>query len=68
MTRLTEAERTAWRALSDECLTQPALRHDERFVEQTPAGRQRYIEFATEAACFFKGEKPVRFVGEHWRL
>jgi len=68
MARLTEEERAAWLALSEDGLAQPELRPDEKFVEQTTAGRQRYIEFATEAARFYKGEKPVRFVGEDWRL
>jgi hypothetical protein len=37
-------------------------------VEQTPEGRARYIRWATEAAKFFKGTKPVCFTGEHWKL
>ena len=32
------------------------------------ASRRRYIQFATEAARFFKGRKPVRFGGGHWKI
>ncbi len=30
--------------------------------------RYRYLQFASDASHFFKGEKPVRFTGEHWCL
>jgi hypothetical protein len=37
-------------------------------VEPTPEARARYLRWATEAAKFYKGTKPVRFTGEHWKL
>ncbi|MFO8027860.1 MAG: hypothetical protein R6U56_09375 [Opitutales bacterium] len=39
-----------------------------RKVDATKDGRARYCRWATEAAKLFKRKKPVRFVGEHWRL
>lgn len=68
MVRLTDAEREE---LSDFARTrheQPPLPPEDRFVAPTPEGRLRYIRWATQASKFFKGEKPVRFGGDHWRL
>jgi hypothetical protein len=39
-----------------------------RIVEPTPEARARYCRWATEAAKFYKGHKPVRFTGDHWKL
>jgi len=48
--------------------TQTPEMQSPRMVEQTPEGRARYIRWATEAAKFHKGAKPVRFTGKHWKL
>lgn len=68
MTKLSDKEREAWRNVVKHRIQQPPLRPDERFVAPTPEARMRYIRFATQASAFFKGEKPVRFRGNDWRL
>lgn len=68
MARLTEADRTALLRLSKSGWTQSAEERSPAVVEQTTAGRERYCRWATAAAKFYRGRKPVRFVGEHWKL
>ena len=68
MNRRTEQATQALRKSLDQSFKQPALRSDERLVADTPETRLRYIQFATQAAEFYKGEKPVRFTGENWKL
>ena len=33
-----------------------------------PMSPREYVEFATFAARFARGSKPVRFVGDEWKL
>lgn len=68
MTKLSDQEKQAWREAAKHPIRQPPLRPDERFVAPTPEARSRYIRFATQAAAFYKGAKPVRFRGNDWRL
>ena len=37
-------------------------------VAQTTEARARYCRWASQAALFYKGQKPVRFVGSNWKL
>lgn len=37
-------------------------------VAPTREARARYCRWATEAAKFYKGQKPVRFTGDRWKL
>lgn len=37
-------------------------------VAQTTEARARYCRWASQAALFYKGKKPVRFVGSNWKL
>lgn len=68
MARLTDNERKALRELASQHREEPPLTDDERFVAPTAEARARYIRFATEACRFYKGDKPVRFIGKHWKL
>jgi len=68
MSRLTEHEHRQLIAAARRPLNSPPLRPDERFVAPTPEARRRYILFATEAACFYRGVKPVGFRGDLWKL
>ncbi|GAB4174190.1 MAG: hypothetical protein Kow0020_09610 [Wenzhouxiangellaceae bacterium] len=68
MSRLSEQERAELIAAARKPLNGPPLRPDERFVAPTPEARHRYIVFATQAARFYRGDKPVRFIGDRWKL
>lgn len=68
MARLTENERNTLRNMATQHDREPLLADEERFVSPTAQARARYIEFATQASRFFKGEKPVRFGGDNWKL
>jgi len=68
MAKLTDAERQALRQLADQGRDAQPLSANERFVAPTPEARARYIRFATEASRFYRGEQPVRFGGDYWRL
>lgn len=68
MTRLTDAEREELRAFSRARHVEPPLPPEDLFVASTADGRLRYIGWVTQASKFFKGKKPVRFRGDHWRL
>jgi len=68
MARLTDAEREELRAFSRARHDEPPLPPEDLFVAPTAKGRLRYIRWVTQAAKFFKGEKPVRFRGNQWRL
>lgn len=68
MTRLSDEERQMLRNLSRDSAAQPELRPEERFVAPTPEARVRYIEFASRASKFYKGERPIGFKGDHWKL
>lgn len=68
MARLTEADRAAFRDLTERGWVQSPGERSPAIVEQTLAGREQYCRWATAAARFYKGSKPVRFVGNHWKL
>lgn len=68
MTRLSEEEREMLENLSRDSGSEPSLSPEERFVAPTPEARARYIRFATEASMFYKGERPIGFRGNHWKL
>lgn len=68
MARLTESEREDLKRLAEGPREVQPLTAEERFVAPTPEARMRYIRFATQAARFYKGDKPVRFRGNDWRL
>lgn len=67
MMKMTQEERDAWLASRDRPWRQNAA--TEAPVDaNSPQGRQRYIQFLTEAAAFCRARKPVRFHGKHWKL
>jgi len=66
MARLSKSDREAFQN-AGRWIERPEQRSP-RLVEPTPEARARYCRWATEAAKFFKGEKPVRFTGDHWKL
>lgn len=68
MAKLTETDKAAFREFSARGWEQSPEERSPRLVEQTLEGRARYIRWATEAAKFFKGTKPVDFGGAHWKL
>lgn len=68
MTRLSDKEREMLRNLSGDATPEPPLSTEERFVAPTPEARARYIRFATQASMFYKGERPIGFRGNHWKL
>jgi hypothetical protein len=68
MARLTETDRAALRELTERGFVQSAAERSPAVVAQTLDARERYCRWATAAAKFFKGAKPVRFVGDSWRL
>ncbi len=68
MAKLTETDKAAFREFTTRGWEQSEAERSPRLVEQTPAGRARYCRWATEAAKFFKGTKPVDFSGDHWKL
>ncbi len=68
MTKLGDSEKQEWRRLGSEHLTQPPLARHERIVAPTPEAREAYVRFATQAARFYRGDRPVRFVGDQWKL
>ncbi len=68
MARLTEYDREAFRQLTESGWRQSPEERSPRFVEPTTEARERYCRWATEAAKFFKGVKPMRFGGDNWRL
>ena len=68
MARLTDADRAAFRELTARGYVQSPAEQSPALVEQTTAGRERYCRWATAVARFHRGDKPVRFIGEHWKL
>jgi hypothetical protein len=68
MGKLTEDEKREWQAVAKRELDAPPLNNDERFVAPTVEARARYIRFATQAARLFRGDKPSRPEGQHWKL
>jgi len=67
MTRRNDEEREMLRN-PGECASQLASRSDERFVAPAREARARYIEFAAQASKLCKGEHPIGFKGDPWRL
>ncbi len=68
MERLTRNDREAFRELTKRGWIQSPEERSPRFVEDSPAAREAYCHWATEASRFFKGAKPVRFHGSQWKL
>ena len=68
MAQLSKTDKAAFRALSNKGWEQSAEERSPLIVEATPEGRARYIRWASQASKFFKGEKPVDFSGDHWKL
>lgn len=68
MAHLTQAERDAFRRLTEQGWRQSAAERSPVLVEPTPAARERYCRWATAAAMLVRGRKPVRFSGACWRL
>jgi hypothetical protein len=68
MARLTDTDRAALLRLSESGWVQSAEERSPAIVEQTTAGRERYCRWATAAAAFYRGKKPVRFVGDRWKI
>ncbi len=68
MTRLTAEERNEWARLAAKPFLQGPAARRTPIVEATAEARLRYIRFATDASVFYKGIKPLRFGGNHWKL
>ncbi|MBK5970962.1 hypothetical protein Thiosp_00388 [Thiorhodovibrio litoralis] len=68
MARLTADDRAAFRRLTNKGWVQSLDERSPRVVKPTTEARYRYCLWATAAAKFFRGKKPVRFGGEHWKL
>ncbi len=68
MKRLTNNDRNAFRELTERGWKQSPVERSPRVVEQTAEARKRYCQWASDAARFFKGKKPVRFGGSQWKL
>jgi len=68
MTRLTETDREHFRKLTEEGWQQSREEQSPSRVAPTLEARNRYCRWATEAAKFYKGKKPVRFGGDYWKL
>jgi len=66
MAKLTKTDREP--LLSAEPWVQSQAEKSPRIMENTPEARARYCRWATEAAKCFKGTKPVKFTGKHWKL
>ena len=61
MARLSESEKRELIAATKRRPAQPA-------PPPRPMSPREYVEFATFAARFARGRKPVRFVGDAWKL
>ena len=68
MARLTFDDRAAFRRLAETGWVQSPEERSPRLVAPTTEARRRYCLWATEASKWFKGTKPVRFDGDHWKL
>lgn len=66
MARLNETDRKT--LLEPKPWTEPDAMRSPRIVEPTTEARARYCRWASEAARFYRGTKPVRFTGDHWKL
>lgn len=61
MARLTDTEEAQWREAARKRASAPAPRPRRMTAKE-------YLEFATFAAAFTRGRKPVKFSGDRWRL
>ncbi len=68
MAKLTPDDRAAFRRLTAAGWVQSPLERSPQMLEPTAEARYLYCLWATAAAKFFRGEKPVRFGGAHWKL
>ena len=68
MAKLSEIDKAAFRELTERGWEQNDQELSPRFVMPTPEARRHYCEWATQAAKFFKGAKPIDFSGDHWKL
>lgn len=68
MTKLTETDRAAFRRLTESGWVEASAQRSPAIVAATTEARERYCHWATQAARFYRGQKPVRFSGKHWRL
>jgi len=66
MARLKDTDRRT--LLKPKPWAEPIAMRSPRVVQPTAEARGRYCRWATEAAKFYKGVKPVRFAGDHWKL
>ncbi len=68
MTRLTAAEREAFKQTAGQDMRQPDLGSEADQGCLTPHARLEYLRFASAAAAFFRGTRPLGFRGDDWRL
>ena len=68
MARLSEAEREQFKELTRSGWRQSPEEVSPARVAPTLEARYRYCLWVTEATRFYKGKKPVRFVGTQWKL
>jgi hypothetical protein len=68
MARLSETDRDQFKALTRSKWRQSPEEVSPAQVAPTLEARHRYCLWAAEAARFYKGTKPVRFVGTQWKL
>jgi len=66
MAQLSESDKTSLREAGQ--WTEPPERQSPRVLKATPQAHARYCRWASEAAKFYKGNKPVRFTGKQWKL
>lgn len=68
MARLTQTDKEAFRELTERGWVNDPAEQSPRFMPLTTEAREAYCRWATEAAKFHKGIKPVNFSGDHWKL
>lgn len=68
MTRLSEADHAALRRSTETGWVEAAAHRSPAIVKPTIQAREQYCRWAAAAARFFRGDKPVRFSGSHWKL
>jgi hypothetical protein len=68
MARLSETDRDHFRRFTERGWRQSPEESSPARVAPTLEARHRYCVWAAEAARFYKGTKPVRFVGTQWKL
>ena len=68
MTRLTETDRIAFKALSRKGWEQSSRERSPLFVKPNASNNEAYCKWATELSKHIKVKRPVRFTGQFWRL